>query len=78
MSSFHPKEAPTFESIPCPECGEIQVTRTVETCRLGDGLTVKRLKHYKCKSCGARFFDDDAMHRIQAARASRLRTAASR
>ena len=42
----------------------------VETCRLKDGLTVKRLSHYKCPSCGARFFDDDAMHRIQDARAA--------
>ena len=42
----------------------------VETCRLKDGLTVKRLRHYKCPSCGARFFDDDAIHRIQEARAA--------
>jgi len=42
--------------------------RVVETCRLEDGLTVRKLAHYKCRSCGSRFFDDDAMHRIQAAR----------
>ena len=78
MSSFHPKEAPIFESIPCPECGEVQVTSTIETCRLSDGLIVKKLQHYKCQSCGARFFDDDAMHRIQAVRASRVTPAASR
>ena len=71
MSSFHQKGAPISEPLPCPECGEIQMTRTVETCRLEDGLTVRRLRHYKCQSCGARFFDDDAMHRIQALRASR-------
>jgi hypothetical protein len=46
------------------------MTRVVETCRLADGLTVKRLAHYKCRSCGSRFFDDDAMHGIAAARAS--------
>jgi len=46
------------------------MTHTVETCRLGDGLTVKKLRHYKCRSCGARFFDDDAMHVIQSVRAS--------
>jgi transposase-like protein len=44
------------------------MVRVVETCRLADGLTVKRLAHYKCESCGSRFFDDDAMHHIQAAR----------
>jgi hypothetical protein len=41
----------------------------VETCRLADGLTVKRLRHYRCRSCGGRFFDDAAMHRIQQQRA---------
>ena len=71
MSSFPPKEVPISEPLPCPECGEIQMTHTVETCRLADGLTVKRLRHYKCQSCGSRLFDDDAMHRIQAVRASR-------
>ncbi len=70
MSSSHQKEARISEPLPCPECGRIQLTRTVETCRLGDGLTVKRLRHYKCRSCGARFFDDDAMHNIQSVRAS--------
>jgi len=42
----------------------------VETCRLADGFTVKRLRHYRCRSCGARFFDDDAMHRIQQERSA--------
>ncbi|MBL7190000.1 MAG: hypothetical protein ISS70_27040 [Phycisphaerae bacterium] len=46
------------------------MTRVVETCRLEDGLTVRKLAHYKCRSCCSRFFDDDAMHRIQDARAS--------
>jgi hypothetical protein len=45
------------------------MVRVVETVRLADGLTVKKLAHYKCRSCGSRFFDDDAMHDIQAARA---------
>ena len=47
------------------------MARTVATCRLGDGFAVKRLSHYKCGACGARFFDDDAMHRIQTERAAR-------
>jgi hypothetical protein len=45
------------------------MTHTVETCQTEDGLTVRRLRHLKCSACGARFFDDDAMHRIQAERA---------
>ncbi len=71
MSLSHPKGAPISEPLPCPECGKVKMTRTVETCQLGDGLTVKRLSHYKCRSCGSRFFDDDAMHDIQSIRASR-------
>jgi len=70
MSSSHLKGAQISEPFPCPECGKVQMIRTVETCRLGDGLTVKRLRHYKCRSCGARFFDDGAMHDIQSIRAS--------
>lgn len=68
MSLSHQKRALISEPLPCPECGEVQMTRTVETFRLGDGLIVKRLRHYKCRSCGERFFDDDAMHSIQSAR----------
>ena len=70
MSSSHQKKAQTSEALPCPECGKTQMIRVVETCRLADGLTVKKLGHYKCRSCGSRFFDNDAMHEIQAARAS--------
>ena len=68
MSSFHPKEAQISEPLPCPECGEIRLSRTMENCLLGDGVTIKKLRHYKCHSCGARFFDDDAMHHIQKVR----------
>ncbi len=70
MSSSRPKKAPISESLPCPECGQMQLARVVETCRLEDGLAVKRLSHYKCAACNARFFDDDAMHAIQAARSA--------
>jgi len=69
MSSSHPREAPISEPLPCPECGKMEMVTVVETCRLADGLTVKRLRHYRCRSCGARLFDDDAMHRIQQRRA---------
>jgi transcriptional regulator NrdR family protein len=47
----------------------MQMVSVVESCRLADGPTVKRLRHYRCRSCGARFFDDAAMHRIQQQRA---------
>ncbi len=40
----------------------------VETCRLSDGFTVEGLRHYRCQACGSRFFDTDAMHRIQSER----------
>ncbi|MGD0655810.1 MAG: hypothetical protein ABSA16_15840 [Thermoguttaceae bacterium] len=69
MSSSRPKEAPINEPFPCPECGKIEMASVVETCQLADGLTIKRLRHYKCRSCGARLFDDAAMHRIQQYRA---------
>ena len=32
-------------------------------------LSAKRLRHFKCRACGARLYDDDAMHRIQSERA---------
>jgi hypothetical protein len=41
------------------------MNRVVETCKLDDGLLIKRLSHLKCRFCGARFFDDYAMHMIQ-------------
>jgi len=68
MSSSPQREAQTSEPFPCPECGAMRMSRTVENCRLEGGLTIRRLRHFKCKSCGARFFDDDAMHRIQSER----------
>jgi hypothetical protein len=71
MSSSHPKEAPISEPFPCPECGKIELVSVVETCQLGDGLIIKRLRHYKCRSCGTRLFDDAAMHQIQLYRTER-------
>ena len=47
----------------------MQMAYTVESCQTEDGLTVRRLRHLKCSACGARFFDDVAMHRIQSERA---------
>jgi transcriptional regulator NrdR family protein len=71
MSSYPPKEAPIIKPLPCPECGQVQMIRVIETCQLEDGFTVKKLRHYKCQTCGARFFDDEAMNRIQTERAAR-------
>ena len=42
---------------------------TVENCKTEDGLTLRRIRHLKCSACGARFFDDEAMHHIQRERA---------
>ena len=47
----------------------MRMARVVETCRLEDGVEVKHLDHYKCQACGARFFDDQAIHAIRAKRA---------
>ena len=69
MSSSPPKEARMSEPLPCPECGAMRMGYTVGNCRTEDGLTVRRLRHLKCSACGARYFDDAAMHRIQAERA---------
>jgi hypothetical protein len=65
MSSFPQKETPIADPLPCPECGEMQMVRVVENYRLQDGLVVKRLRHFKCCACDARFFDDAAMNQIQ-------------
>jgi len=51
----------------------MQMSRVVETCHLEGGLTVPRLGHLKCAACGARFFDDEAMHAIQGARSAATR-----
>lgn len=68
MSSSHPKKTPISKALPCPECGELELTHIVEAYRLLDGLRIKRLPHFKCDSCGARLFDDDAMQTIEATR----------
>jgi YgiT-type zinc finger domain-containing protein len=68
MSLSHQKEAPTSKYLPCPECGKIHMAPTTETFHLPDGLMVRKIPHYKCRSCGSRFFDDDAIHQIQSRR----------
>jgi hypothetical protein len=69
MSSSRQKEAPISELFPYPECGKTEMVSIMETCHLADGLTIKRLRQYKCRSCAARLFDDAAIHRIQQERA---------
>lgn len=68
MSLSPQSVAPISEPYPCPECGELGLVQVVETCRLSDGLTVKKLRHFKCTACSTRFFDDEAIHRIQSER----------
>ena len=63
------EQAPTSEPLPCAECGRVEVVLVVEGCRLADGLMVRGLRHHRCRACGERLFDDDAMHRIQGERA---------
>ena len=50
----------------------------VEALRLENGVTVENLRFHRCRSCGSRFYDDDAVHRIQAARKSQSTSAATR
>lgn len=69
MSSSPQKEARMSEPLPCPECGALEMAQTVANCRIDVGLSVKRLRHFRCRACGARLYDDDAMHRIQRERA---------
>lgn len=71
MSLSRPREAPMPEPLPCPECGEERLARSVENHRVEAGLTIERLRLFKCRACGACFLDDDAVHRIQRERAKR-------
>lgn len=68
MFSSRPKEALISEPYPCPECARSQLEHVVETFRLADGIKVSKLRHLKCRSCGARFFDDEAMRAIRLVR----------
>ncbi len=77
-SSSRPNEAPMSEPLPCPECGEMKLVRVSETCQVAEGPTVPRLRHHKCGACGARFFDDAAMHAIQRAREKNAEAASLR
>ncbi|MCX7044525.1 MAG: YgiT-type zinc finger protein [Candidatus Sumerlaeota bacterium] len=65
MSLSQAKQTRTFDTFPCPECDKKTIAKVIEDYREEDGFVVKRLKHFKCRSCGARFFDDDAMQHIE-------------
>ena len=71
MSSFHQKEAQISEPYPCPDCCTETMVTVKEDCVLSDGLKVKKLRHLKCKNCGKRYFDDEAIHSIQSQRAEK-------
>ena len=68
MFSSRQREAQISEPYPCPECGEKRLKSVTGKCKLADGIKVDKLRHLKCGSCGARFFDDEAMHTIQTVR----------
>ena len=68
MYSSRRKEARISKPYPCPECDALAMTETVESFVLPEGACVRSLKHFKCKVCGARFYVDEAMHRIQSFR----------
>jgi DNA-directed RNA polymerase subunit RPC12/RpoP len=76
MSSSHQRKAPISEPFVCSECGKKAMASVVENCGLADGFSIKRLRHFRCRSCGARLFDDAAMHRIQQERAEHPAVAA--
>lgn len=57
------------EPLPCPECGAGEMVHVIDLCPLEDGLVMKRLPHFKCRLCDARFFDDAAMKHIEVQRA---------
>lgn len=57
--------------LPCPDCGNGRIFRTVETHTLPDGFSIPNLPHWKCRRCRARFFDDVSMHLIETARKNR-------
>jgi len=78
MFSSRRKEALISEPYPCPECARPQLERVVETFRLADGIKVSKLRHLKCRSCGARFFDDEAMRAIRLVRERRDSSSAQR
>jgi transposase-like protein len=50
----------------------------VETLRIENGLRVENLRYYRCRSCGSRFYDDEAIHRIQAARRAKAESTTAR
>ncbi len=68
MYSSRQKETRISKSMPCPDCSAIRMHKVTANCRIENDLIVQNLRHFKCESCGALFFDDEAMRRIQAER----------
>ena len=48
----------------CPDCGRKAIERVKSDYLTEDGASIPDLEHWQCASCGARFFDIEAMHRI--------------
>ena len=68
MSSSHQKKAQIYKTLPCPECGESELHYVTEDVQLNDGAIIPELHYLKCRSCKSKFFDDDAIHKIQSIR----------
>ncbi len=76
MSSYHQKNHLTKTKsvrdkiviLPCPECGFVSMKRIKADCTLNDGTKVPGLKHYLCSTCGSKFYDNEAMERIESIR----------
>lgn len=59
-----------FETLPCPECGQIEMKKIKIDCTLSDGTFIQNLEYFYCSSCHSRFYDDAGMTRIERQRKS--------
>jgi len=57
-----------FDSLPCPECGQIAMKKIKSDCTLSDGTFIQNLEYFYCSSCHFRFYDDAAITRIEGQR----------
>lgn len=54
-----------FDSLPCPECGQVVMKKIKTDCTLSDGTFIPEMEYFCCSSCHAKFYDDAAMARIE-------------
>jgi hypothetical protein len=60
--------------LPCPECGNLAMTRVRGTCTLRDGTVIPNLERFQCQHCQANFFDDAAMRTVGKSRQQNSRS----